>query len=65
MTKDPYSVLGVSRSATDEEVKTAYRQLAKKYHPDLHPEDPSCAQKMNEINAAYDAIRNPQNGQTR
>ena len=60
MAKDPYSVLGVPRSASEEEIKNAYRQLAKKYHPDLHPDDPACAEKMNEINAAYDAIRNPQ-----
>lgn len=57
---DPYSVLGVSPNATDEEVKAAYRRLAKKYHPDLNPGDESAAKKMNEINAAYDQIKNPQ-----
>ena len=57
---DPYAVLGVSRDASEDEIKSAYRKLAKQYHPDLHPGDEECARKMNEINAAYDAIKNPQ-----
>lgn len=57
MVNDPYAILGVSRSATDEEIKQAYRRLAKKYHPDLHPDDAQAAAKMNEINEAYDAIK--------
>lgn len=56
---DPYQVLGVSRDASDEEVKAAYRKLAQKYHPDLHPGDQAAAEKMKEINAAYDQIKNP------
>ena len=59
---DPYSVLGVSKNASEDEIKRAYRQLAKKYHPDLNPGDPEAARKMNEINAAYEQIKNP--GQT-
>lgn len=57
---DPYAVLGVSRDASEDEIKSAYRKLAKQYHPDLHPGDEECARKMNEINAAYEAIKNPQ-----
>ena len=54
---DPYSVPGVSKEASEEEIKKAYRRLAKKYHPDLNPGDPEAARKMNEINAAYDQIK--------
>ena len=61
---DPYRVLGLEPNATDEEVKRAYRQLAKKYHPDMNPGDAYAAQKMNEINAAYDQIKNPTKQQT-
>ena len=58
MVQDPYKVLGVSPDASDEEIKKAYRDLTKKYHPDLHPDDKDAAQKMNDINTAYDQIKN-------
>ncbi len=58
MAKNPYEVLGVSPNASKDEVAKAYRKLAKKYHPDLNPEDAQAAQKMSEINAAYEDIKN-------
>lgn len=60
MIDDPYSVLGLTPDASDEEVKRAYRALAKKYHPDMNPGDAHAAEMMNKINAAYDQIKNPQ-----
>ncbi len=58
---DPYSILGVSPQATDEEIKTAYRNLSKKYHPDHNADsvmEEIANEKMAEINAAYDEIMN-------
>ncbi len=57
--KDPYQILGIDRNATDDEVKDAYRQLARKYHPDNYGDNPLsdlAKEKMQEINEAYDTI---------
>ena len=59
MIDDPYKVLGVSRDASDEDIKRAYRRLAKKYHPDLNPGDQEAARRMQEVNAAYEQIKDP------
>ncbi len=62
---DPYKVLGVSRDATDDEIKAAYRALAKKYHPDNYVNNPLSdlvEEKMKEINEAYDTIRKERAG---
>ncbi len=63
MIDDPYKVLGVSPDASDEDIKRAYRRLAKKYHPDLNPGDQEAARKMQEVNAAYEQIKNPEKAQ--
>lgn len=60
MVQDPYKVLGISEGASKEEIKKAYRRKAKEYHPDLHPDDPAAAAKMNEVNEAYDMLNNPE-----
>ena len=59
--KDPYSILGVKRDATDDEVKSAYRALVRKYHPDNYADDNPlkelATEKMQEVNEAYDEIQ--------
>ena len=63
--RDPYQVLGVSPNAGDDEVKRAYRELARKYHPDNYHDNPLAdlaEEKMKEINEAYDAITRSRSG---
>lgn len=62
---DPYSVLGVSPNASDEEIKKAYRELARKYHPDNYQNNPLAdlaEEKMKEINEAYETITKQRSG---
>lgn len=58
--KNYYKILGVSREASQEDIKNAYRKLVKQYHPDLHPNDPDCAAKFKEINEANEVLSDPQ-----
>ena len=60
MSEDLYSILGVSKNATDDEIKKAYRKLAKKYHPDLNKGDKSAEEKLKNINRAYETLSDKQ-----
>src|SRR3989304_477263 len=57
--KDYYEILGVGRNAADEDIKKAYRNLARKYHPDLHPGNKEMEAKFKEINEAYEVLKDP------
>ena len=58
--KDYYKTLGVSRKATDKEIKTAFRKLARKSHPDLNPDDPGAEVRFKEINEAHEVLADPE-----
>jgi molecular chaperone DnaJ len=58
--KDYYKILGVSRNASEKEIKQAYRRLARKHHPDINPGDKAAEAKFKEINAAYEVLSNPE-----
>jgi curved DNA-binding protein len=58
---DYYKVLGIAKTATEEEIKKAYRKLARKYHPDVNPNNKEAEQKFKEINEANEVLSNPEN----
>ena len=59
-TRDYYEILGVPKTATQEEIKKAYRKLARKYHPDTNPDDPKAEEKFKEISTAYEILSDPE-----
>ncbi|MCH5162575.1 MAG: molecular chaperone DnaJ [Clostridiales bacterium] len=59
MAKNYYEILGISKTASDDEMKSAFRKLARQYHPDLHPGDEVAANKFKEINEAYETLSDP------
>lgn len=56
--KNPYETLGVKQEATDQEIKLAFKKLAKKYHPDLHPDDKQAEARFKDVSTAYDVLKN-------
>ena len=56
MAADPYSTLGVSRTASEKDIKSAYRKLAKELHPDTNKDNPKAAERFSEVTAAYDLL---------
>src|SRR5688500_2541316 len=63
MAKDYYKTLGVSKGASAEEIQKAYRNLARKYHPDLNPDDKTAKQKFQDVQQAYETLNDPKKKQ--
>jgi curved DNA-binding protein CbpA len=60
VTKDPYKALGLSREASQEDIRKAHRKLVRKYHPDANPEDPRAEERFKEVQRAYEVLSNEQ-----
>ena len=60
MAEDYYSVLGVPKNASQAEIQKAYRELARKYHPDMNPDDKTAKKKFQKVQAAFDVLNNPE-----
>ncbi|SHE28467.1 molecular chaperone DnaJ [Tissierella praeacuta DSM 18095] len=60
MMRDYYEILGIEKNASDDEIKKAYRSLAKKYHPDLNPDNKEAEAKFKEVNSAYEILSDPE-----
>jgi molecular chaperone DnaJ len=60
MARDYYDILGLSKSASDSEIKSSYRKLAMKYHPDRNPGDKKAEDKFKEVSEAYEVLKDPQ-----
>jgi DnaJ-class molecular chaperone len=60
MANDPYQTLGVEKTASTEEIQKAYRRLARKYHPDMNPDDATAKKKFQEVQSAFDILGNPE-----
>ena len=58
--KDYYKVLGVEKTATEKEIKQAFRRLARQHHPDVNPNDPKAEERFKEINEAYEVLSDPE-----
>ena len=58
--RDYYEILGISKDASEQEIKSAFRKLAKKYHPDLNPDDKEAEAKFKEVNEAYEVLSDPE-----
>jgi DnaJ-class molecular chaperone len=59
--RNPYEVLGIPSNSTDQEIKSAYRRMALRYHPDKNPDDPVAAEMFKEVTFAYEVLSDPEN----